>query len=154
MQFTRPRCWIAGASIFACVSAQASTTYYVSPGGSDSGAGTLSQPFASVAQAQQAAASGDTVYIRGGTYTNFTVAATDATYQYVINITKSNVSYLAYPGDTRPVFDFSGVSPNSLRVCGVQVTGSNNTFQGFDLTGILAGSQKQCDNWRISGSGN
>ena len=57
--------------------------YYVATSGNDSGPGTLAQPFASIARAQQAASSGDNVYIRGGTYTNFTVAATDATYQYV-----------------------------------------------------------------------
>ncbi len=129
-------------------------TYYVAPNGSDLAAGTLGQPFASITRAQQSAASGDTVYLRGGTYSNFTVAATDATYQYVINISKSNIHYAAYPGDPRPVLDFSNVSPARLRVCGVQVTGSNNTFDGFDLTGVHAGSQKQCDNWRISGSGN
>ncbi|HEY2882600.1 MAG TPA: PEP-CTERM sorting domain-containing protein [Pirellulales bacterium] len=129
-------------------------SYYVATNGSDSAAGTLAQPFASISRAQQAAASGDTVYIRGGTYTNFNVAATDANYQYVLNITKSNISYLAYPGDSRPVLDFSSISPATLRVCGIQVTGSNNTFQGIDLTGIQAGTQKQCDNWRISGSGN
>lgn len=128
--------------------------YYVSPTGSDTAAGTLAAPFASITRAQQAAASGDIVYIRGGTYTNFTVAATDSVYQYVININKSNIHFTAYPGDPRPVLDFSNISPATLRVCGIQVTGSNNTFQGFDLTGIQAGSQKQCDNWRISGSGN
>jgi len=129
-------------------------TYYVATDGSDIAPGTLAQAFASIARAQQAAASGDTVYVRGGTYTTFSVAATDANYQYVINITKSNVKYLAYPGDSRPVLDFSNISPSSLRVCGIQVTGSNNMFQGIDLTGIQAGTQKQCDNWRISGNGN
>jgi hypothetical protein len=128
--------------------------YYVATNGNDSGSGTLAQPFASIARAQQAASSGDTVYIRGGTYTNFTVAATDATYQYVLNITKSNIDYLAYPGDSRPVLNFSNIAPTTLRVCGIQVTGSNNTFQGIDVTGVQAGTLKQADNWRISGSGN
>jgi hypothetical protein len=129
-------------------------TFYVAANGSDNAAGTLAQPFASITKAQQAASSGDTVYLRGGTYTNFNVAATDANYQYVLNFNKSNIHYLGYPGDSRPVLNFSNISPANLRVCGIQVTGSNNTFQGFDLTGIQAGTQKQCDNWRISGSGN
>jgi hypothetical protein len=129
-------------------------TFYVATTGNDNAAGTLAQPFASIARAQQAASSGDTIYIRGGTYTNFAVATTDANYQYVLSITKSNLKFLAYPGDPRPIFDFGAISPASLRICGIQVTGSNNTFQGFDLTGIKAGSQKQCDNWRISGNGN
>jgi hypothetical protein len=147
---------IAGASFFplAVALGARAASYYVATNGSDNGLGTLAQPFASLARAQQAAASGDTVYIRGGTYTNFTVAATDSVYQYVVNITKNNISYLAYPGDSRPVFDFSSVSPANLRVCGFQVTGRNNTLQGFDVTGIQAGTQKQCDNWRISGNNN
>ncbi|HEX3357364.1 MAG TPA: hypothetical protein VHS31_10375 [Tepidisphaeraceae bacterium] len=136
------------------------TDYYVSTTGSDIGPGTLAQPFASVAKAQAAAGSGDTVYLRGGTYSNFTVAATDATYQYVLNFTKSNIKYLAYPGDTRPVLNFSNITTtttdpnNPLRVCGIQITGSNNTFQGIDVTGVQAGTLKQADNWRITGNGN
>ena len=68
--------------------------YYVATNGSDGNAGSLAQPFASIAKAQQSASSGDNVYIRGGTYSNFSVAATDATYQYVLNFTKSNIKYL------------------------------------------------------------
>lgn len=140
-------------ALFAGASARAST-FYVSTSGSDIAAGTLAQPFASLSRAQTAASSGDTVYIRGGTYTNATVAATDATYQYGLNFSKSNIHYSAYPGDARPVLNFSGISPATLRVCAIEVTGSNNTFQGFDVTGVQAGTQKQADNWRISGSGN
>ncbi|MBC7783302.1 MAG: DUF4990 domain-containing protein [Burkholderiales bacterium] len=129
-------------------------TYFVATDGNDAGAGTLAQPFASLAKAQQAAGAGDTVYLRGGTYTNFNVAATDATYQYVVNFTKSDIRYLAYPGDPRPVLDFKNIAPTTLRVCAIQVTGSGNTFQGIDVTGVRAGTLKQADNWRISGSGN
>jgi hypothetical protein len=129
-------------------------TYYVSPTGSDSAAGTLAQPFASIAQAEQVAASGDTIYLRGGTYTNFNVMATDANYQYVVDISKSNLNFLAYPGDPAPVLNFSNISPATLRVCGMYVTGSNDTFKGLNLTGIQAGDEKQCENWRVTGSGN
>ncbi|HTQ39304.1 MAG TPA: hypothetical protein VMJ32_09760 [Pirellulales bacterium] len=139
--------------LFLCGAVQGAT-YYVATNGSDTGAGTLSQPFASIAQAQQAASSGDTVYIRGGTYTNFSVAATDATYQYVLNFTKSNINYLAYPGDPSPILNFSNIAPTTLRVCGIQVTGSNDTFQGINVTGVQAGTLKQADNWRITGNGN
>jgi hypothetical protein len=128
--------------------------YYVATNGNDSGPGTLAQPFATVARAQQAASSDDTVYLRGGTYTNFTVAATDATYQYVLDFSKSNINYLAYPGDPAPVLNFSDIAPTTLRVCGIEVTGSNNTFEGINVTGVQAGTLKQADNWRISGSGN
>jgi len=146
----------AGATLLALAAAQVSfgKTLYVATNGSDNNSGSLSQPFATLAEAQAAASPGDTVYIRGGTYNNVSVAATDANYQYALDFSKSNISYLAYPGDSRPVFNFSNISPASLRVCGAEVTGSNDTFEGFDFTGITAGTEKQCDNWRISGSGN
>ncbi len=44
-------------------------TCYVSPSGSDSGSGTLSSPFATLSKAISASSSGDTIYMRGGTYT-------------------------------------------------------------------------------------
>ena len=147
-------CLCVGATWLALLRPVSSATYYVAPGGSDDAAGSLSQPFASIARAQQAAAAGDAVYLRGGTYTNFAVASQDTTYQYVVALTKSGIRYLAYPGDTRPVLDFSAISPETKRVCGILLSGSNNTIDGIDVTGIRAGSQKQADNWRISGSGN
>jgi hypothetical protein len=44
------------------------TTYYVSTTGSDSAAGSLDQPFASLQHAHDLAKPGDTIYLRGGTY--------------------------------------------------------------------------------------
>ena len=41
-------------------------TYYVAPTGSDTAAGTMAAPFATVGRAQTAAVAGDTVLIRGG----------------------------------------------------------------------------------------
>lgn len=44
------------------------TVYYVSPTGSDSGAGTLGQPFGSLQYAHDLAQPGDEILLRGGTY--------------------------------------------------------------------------------------
>src|SRR4051794_15426126 len=44
------------------------TTYYVAPGGSDSNAGTLAAPFATIQKAVGAVAAGGTIALRGGTY--------------------------------------------------------------------------------------
>ena len=44
------------------------STYYVSTGGSDSNAGSLSKPFRSIQRAANLAQPGDTVFVRGGTY--------------------------------------------------------------------------------------
>ena len=46
----------------------AGSTYYVSTGGSDSSAGTLAHPWRTIQKAANTVTSGDTVYIRGGTY--------------------------------------------------------------------------------------
>jgi len=57
--------------------ALAATTYYVAPGGSDSNAGTLAAPFATIQKAVEAVAAGGTIAVRGGTYalaTNITIA--------------------------------------------------------------------------------
>jgi autotransporter-associated beta strand protein len=125
-------------------------SWYVATTGSDANAGTQAAPFATVMRAQTAAASGDVVYIRGGTYDTFTIAFTDSNYNYVHRLSKAGVTYSAYPGET-PVFDFSSV-PTNLRVCGFHVTGGNITIIGFNVTGTKVGAQKQSENFRIDGS--
>jgi hypothetical protein len=54
--------------LLASLSARAANTWYVAPTGSDTAAGSMAAPFASWGRAQTAAAAGDTVYFRGGTY--------------------------------------------------------------------------------------
>jgi hypothetical protein len=44
-------------------------TYYVSKNGSDSASGTLANPWRTIQHAENSISAGDTVYIRGGTYT-------------------------------------------------------------------------------------
>jgi hypothetical protein len=145
---------LAVAGLLTLAASARAADFYVSTSGSDTNIGDINHPFASLVKAQQAAFAGDNVYIRAGTYTNFSPAATDATYQYGLNFTKSNIHYQAFPGDARPVLDFSALTPATLRVCAIQVTGSGNTFKGFDVTGVKVGTLKQADNWRISGSSN
>ncbi|WP_437316997.1 LamG-like jellyroll fold domain-containing protein [Sorangium sp. So ce385] len=50
------------------VKALTRNTYYVATNGLDTNPGTLAKPFATLAKAGQAAEIGDTVYVRGGTY--------------------------------------------------------------------------------------
>src|SRR4051794_19049095 len=78
------------------------TDYYVATTGSDSNAGTMTAPFATLQKGVNTAVAGDTVYIRGGTYKITTPATSGAG----INFTKSGTSdtarirYWAYPGET------------------------------------------------------
>lgn len=135
------------------------TVYYISPNGSDSNPGTLDAPFKSLMKAQAEASSGDIVYIREGVYDEFEINQTDnpheSVYHYVHDIYKSGITYKAYPGDERPVFDFSNV-PTDQRVAafyiGKEVTDIN--FEGFDVTGVKVGEQKQSEAFRISGEAN
>src|SRR6266404_439997 len=111
--------------------------WYVAPGGSDSDVGNQASPFATITKAQSAAASGDTVYLRGGTYylNNSSITATNNPWIIVNNITKSGIGYLAFPGEL-PVFDFASVQPSGYRVTAFLVTGNNCVFQGFDVVGV------------------
>ena len=56
----------------------AAAYYYVATTGSDSNPGTEALPFASIARGQEAAAAGDTVWIRGGVYEYVAGAGADA----------------------------------------------------------------------------
>lgn len=139
--------------------ADAAHAYYISPTGSDNNPGTKSAPFQTLMRAQDAASPGDVVYIRGGVYNHFDVQVTDNpfedVYQYVNDIKKSDISYVAYPGDPRPVFDFSSV-PTEQRVAAfyVRQSVSGVNFIGFDVTGVKVGPQKQSEAFRIAGGAN
>ncbi|MCT9626751.1 DUF4990 domain-containing protein [Pseudarthrobacter equi] len=136
-----------------------SQAYFISPSGSDTNQGTEIAPFKTLMKAQSAAAAGDTVYIRGGIYNQFEIPETDnpheGVYHFVHDIYKSGIDYVAYPGDDRPVFDFSSV-PTDQRVAafyvGAEVTDVN--FVGFDVTGVKVGVQKQSEAFRVAGGAN
>ncbi len=111
------------------------TDYYVATDGSDSNAGTMDAPFATLQKGESVAAAGDTVYIRGGTYKVTTPANSGAG----INFSKSGTSdtkqirYWAYPGET-PVFDFTNlVISTSGYTMGLVVTGSYLYFKGLEI---------------------
>lgn len=147
------RIWSVLLVLFTPFSLQAAN-YYVAPTGSDSaaGAGTEAAPFATVGRAQTAASAGDTVFIRGGTYT---ISGTTATVG--VSFTKSGtqaarINYFAYPGEI-PIFDLTGLLPQA-RVTGFDVNCSWIHIRGIELKGtqqIIVG-----DSWgvRIRGSNN
>jgi len=146
--FTRT---VATVSLLALLQTSAlAATWYVAATGSDSAAGTLAAPFKSITKAQTSAASGDTVLIRGGTYSSFTIAASDSTYNYVHELSKGGVTYGAYNGEV-PIFNFSSVA-TSLRVAGFHITGTGITINGLVVTGVPVGTQKQSECFRIDGS--
>src|SRR5262249_46951925 len=80
--------------------AASATDYYVATTGSDSAAGTMAAPFRTVRKAAGLTMPGDTVFIRGGNYTeavNVTVSGTSSAW----------IPFSAYPGEL-PIFDGGG----------------------------------------------
>ena len=137
------------------------TEYYVAvaPAGDDGNAGTEAAPFASMAKAQSAAAPGDTVYFRGGTYaytagTNTCTSLTDTVNAVVLNKSGTAgklIQYFAYPGET-PVFEFSKMRDN-CRVKAFDVTGSYIHIKGFEVTGAPQNNDKNHESWGVWNSG-
>ncbi|GIW97751.1 MAG: pectate lyase [Pirellulaceae bacterium] len=116
--------------------------YFIAPTGDDANPGTIAQPFASIARAQQAAQPGDTVYIRGGTYriSEEQIMRRRRIWTYVFDLHKSGrvdapIRYWAWQ-DERPVFDFSQVRAEGTRIIAFFVTGSWLHFKGFEVVGV------------------
>ena len=116
--------------------------FYVATNGDNAAPGTLEKPFATIQRAQQAAAPGDTVFIRGGAYVmqESQIARKQRIWAYVTLLDKSGtpdkrINYWAYPGE-RPGFDLSRVKPAGLRVHAFQVSGSWIHIKGLEVTGV------------------
>lgn len=120
----------------------AAAEFFVAPQGDDRQAGTLAAPFATIQRAQAAAAPGDTVFIRGGTYrmSEAQIARKERIFAYVTLLDQSGrperrIRYWAYPGE-RPVFDFSQIKPAGHRVHAFRVTGSWLHLRGLEVVGV------------------
>ncbi len=110
------------------------TDYYVATTGSDSNAGTMAAPFATLQKGVNTAVAGDTVWIRGGTY-NITTPATSGA---GVNFTKSGtatspINYFAYAGEL-PVFDFTNMTiSTSGYTHGFVINASYLHFKGLEI---------------------
>ena len=108
--------------------------YYVATTGSDSNAGTMASPFATLQKGVNTAVAGDTVYIRGGTYSITTPATTGAG----INFTKSGtatgpINYFAYQSEI-PVFDFTNMVISTTGYThGFVINASYLHFKGLEI---------------------
>jgi hypothetical protein len=112
--------------------------YYVATTGSDSSAGTLEQPFATLQKGANVAMPGDTVYIRAGTYRVVTPAASYAGISFTRSGTSdtNRIRFWAYPGE-RPVFDFADLRISTTGyTAGFSVSGSWLHFKGFEITNV------------------
>ena len=137
-----PRRLALAALTFSSAATMFAAEYYVATDGRDDQPGTKEQPFATVQRAQQAAAPGDTVFIRGGTYAmrEDQIAKKTNLYADVTNLEKSGkpgapIKYWAAPGE-HPVFDFSAVKPAGLRISAFNVPGSWIHLKGLEVRGV------------------
>ncbi len=112
-------------------------TYYVAPTGSDSGDGSQTTPFATLTKANSAAAAGDTIYVRGGTYyiTSQLVLSKSGTSD------SNRTNIWAYPGET-PVLDASRyvTSNTAADVPVVLVTGNWMHLKGLEIGNAKVGA--------------
>lgn len=139
-------------------SALEATEFYVAPDGYDGNRGTIDQPFASWLRAQDAAAPGDTVLFRGGTYV-FDNDSVVSNSEDIILLTKNGqpgvpIRYFAFPGE-KPAFDFSRYTPKE-RIRGVSVEASWIHLRGLELRGVQQTIVTANESWaiRVEGGSN
>ncbi len=88
--------------LWAHSAAQESNIYYVATTGSDSGPGTIEQPWQTIQKAAKTMVAGDTVYIRDGIYREQVVPKNSGS-------SGSYITYAAYPEEI-PTLDGNGVA--------------------------------------------
>lgn len=112
----------------------ATKTYYVAPNGNDSYPGTFEQPFATWQKGFEILTAGQTLYIRGGTYTGMKGLYKDNYYGvrvgYHDGTETEPITVSAYPGET-PILDCVGL------------VSANGSHDGLLLDG--------CSYWNIIG---
>src|SRR5450759_2164344 len=107
------------------------TTYYISPGGSDSYPGTISQPFFTLNKAWTVISAGDIVYLRGGTYlfpTSQELTGKNGTAGNLIKI-------WAYPGET-PIITKAG-GWTYIHKAGIYFVGNYFHWKGLEIKGFV-----------------
>jgi hypothetical protein len=120
-------------ALVAAGSAQA-TDYYVATTGSDSNPGTMASPFATLQKGVNTAVAGDTVYIRGGTYSITTPATTGAGINFTKSGTATNpINFFAYQAEV-PVFDFTNMVISTTGYThGFVINASYLHFKGLEI---------------------
>ncbi len=144
------RAGVALSVVFLVAGRAAAAEYYVAPDGSDSAAGTLAAPFATLRKGNDVASAGDTVWIRGGTYHCSTQ----------IRLSKSGqsdmqrIKYWAYEQEV-PIFDFSTyVDTNTgADVPQILVTGNWLHLRGLEIANGKVGASGNHSNSALRSEG-
>jgi len=133
---------IRGGSTAQCEAFVASTdpsAFYIAPNGSDSSPGTLNEPFATIARAQQAmqGSTTKTTYIRAGTY-NLPGVASDCDgtsgFQLVAADTGETWSYYPPDGPGTAILDGGSTDPTTGVRTGICINGTSGaTINGLQV---------------------
>ena len=99
--------------------------YYVSTSGSDSNPGTSTRPWRTISKAARVASAGETVYVRGGVYSEQVSLARSGTASAPIN-------FQAFSNET-PIISGAGLPMTSWSAL-VNISGSYITFSGFEVS--------------------
>ena len=129
-------CLVVGLGLCAFRNASAAE-YFVATTGADSNPGTLASPFATLQKGNSAAAAGDTVWLRGGTYS----CTAQITLSRSGTSDSNRTKIWAYQNEV-PVLDFSKyVSTNpAVDVPAVLVTGSWMHLKGLEIANGAVGA--------------
>ncbi|MGA2192855.1 MAG: right-handed parallel beta-helix repeat-containing protein [Nitrospirota bacterium] len=110
-------------------------SYYIATTGSDSNSGTITSPWLTLAHGAAALHVGDTLYVRGGTYTG---QGSSNGISMASGTASAPITIMAYPGET-PVFDGTSVSAGCFltfeNVSYVVLSGV--TIQNYSVDGII-----------------
>jgi hypothetical protein len=109
------------------------TDYYVDPNGNDSNDGlSIDHPFKTIGHAEDMAVAGDTIYVRGGTYT-YSSGSPAINLPSKSGASDTNRCYLMGYNGERPLLDFSSMPDGSAD--GLKISGSYWYVYGMDFKG-------------------
>jgi hypothetical protein len=111
--------------------------YYIAPTGSDSAAGTMAAPWATIQKGADTAAAGDTVWVRAGTYQSTKQIKFSKSGQSDTN----RIKFWAYQGEN-PLIDLSKYASTNKAadVPAMLVSGSWLHFRGLEIANVPVGA--------------
>jgi len=105
----------------------ATPAYFVSPTGNNANAGTQTQPWATLSYAVNKLNPGDTLYVRGGSYSELVVV-------WISGTASAPITIAAYPGES-PIIDGASLTVSDYASL-LQLSGDYINVSGFELRNI------------------
>jgi PKD repeat protein len=115
---------VIGLIFFGVITGEANAaSVYVSPNGSDSNNGSIGSPVGTPAHALGMVSSGDTIYLRAGTYQ----------ITHMLSLGTNNLTLASYPGESAAIV--GGINDLSGLIAILYITANNVTVQGLEIQG-------------------